>query len=175
MHSWPTPVSIGNALADHWPANDGCAGEGPPGSAKPIFSRRHMKPKLYEGGCLCGSVRFRAVGEPGRPHTCSCTSCRRHSGSLSLTWVEFKAENVEWVGPGGKPSTWRSSPYSSRAFCSTCGTTIGAVDDEPTIAFATGAFDKPHLKELAPTYHSYVSRRPRWWHVHSDYEPTSKE
>ncbi len=57
-----------------------------------------------------------------------------------------------------------------RAFCSTSGTTSGANDDEPIVALATGAFDKPRLKDLAPTAHSYVSRRPRWWHVASDAE-----
>ncbi len=132
-----------------------------------------MNTKQYEGGCLCGAVRFRATGVPGKPHTCSCETCRRHSGSLTISWVEFPADSVEWSGLAGKPATWRSSSYSSRAFCSSCGSTIGAVDDEPTIALVTGAFDKPHLKELAPTYHSYKSRRPRWWHVHSDYEHES--
>jgi hypothetical protein len=34
----------------------------------------------------------------------------------------------------------------------------------------TGVLDKPHLKDFAPTFHSYVSRRPRWWHVKSDHE-----
>jgi len=140
-----------------------------------LFCRSlEMKTKQYEGGCICGSIRFRATGEPGKPHTCSCESCRKHSGLLTLTWVEFPAQNVEWVGPGGRPSTWRSSSYSSRAFCSTCGSTIGAIDDEPTVALVTGVFDKPHLKAFAPTYHSYVSRRPRWWHVKSDHECSGK-
>jgi hypothetical protein len=130
--------------------------------------------KHYEGGCLCGSIRFRVTGEPAKPHTCSCESCRKHSGALTLTWVEFPAQNVQWVGPGGKPSTWRSSSYSSRAFCSSCGSTIGAIDDAPTVAIATGALDKPHLKEFAPRYHSYVSRCPRWWQLQSDYESGGK-
>jgi len=133
-----------------------------------------MNTKHYEGGCLCGAIRFRVSGEPSKPHTCSCASCRKHSGSLTLTWVEFPAQNIEWVGPGGKPSTWRSSSYSSRAFCSSCGSTIGAIDDEPTIAIATGALDKAHLKEFAPRYHSYVTRRPRWWHVQCDHESSGK-
>lgn len=130
-----------------------------------------MKQPLFEGGCLCGDIRFRATGTPGRPHTCSCASCRTHSGALTVCWVEFPAERVEWVGPGGRPAAWRSSGWSSRAFCRICGTTIGALDDEPTVALVTGAFDKPHLKALAPTAHSYVSRRPRWWHVRSDHGP----
>ncbi|WP_159816658.1 GFA family protein [Cyanobium sp. Copco_Reservoir_LC18] len=124
-----------------------------------------MKPRAFEGGCLCGAIRFRATGAPVKPHTCSCAICRRHSGALTLSWVEFPAASVAWIGPGGRPATWRSSAFSSRAFCSTCGTTIGAIDDDPVVALATGAFDKPHLKDLAPTAHSYVSRRPRWWHV----------
>jgi hypothetical protein len=101
-----------------------------------------MNTKQYEGGCLCGAVRFRATGVPGKPHTCSCETCRRHSGSLTISWVEFPADSVEWSGLAGKPATWRSSSYSSRAFCSSCGSTIGAVDDEPTIALVTGAFVK---------------------------------
>jgi hypothetical protein len=117
-----------------------------------------MKPKHYEGGCLCVNIRFRASGEPGKPHACSCATCRMHSGSLTLTWVEFSSAAVEWTGVGGKPSTWRSSSYSSRAFCSVCGSTIGAIDDEPKVALAAGSFDQAHLKELAPLFHSYVSR-----------------
>lgn len=127
-------------------------------------------PRSYDGGCLCGAIRFRASGTPGRPHTCSCAMCRRHSGALSVAWVEFPREAVAWIGPGGPPSTWRSSPGSSRAFCPRCGSTLGAIDDAPVVALVTGAFDKPHLKALAPTYHTFVSRRPRWWHMASDYD-----
>lgn len=129
-----------------------------------------MKTVHLEGGCLCGAIRFRVNQAPLKPHTCSCAICRRHSGALTLTWAEFPAAAVAWTGPGGMPAIWRSSAISSRAFCRTCGSTLGAIDDGPTIALATGAFDKPHLKQLAPLYHSYVSRRPGWWHVRSDHE-----
>ena len=27
---------------------------------------------------------------------------RKHSGSLALTWVQFPAQSVAWIGPGGK-------------------------------------------------------------------------
>lgn len=123
------------------------------------------KPKTYEGGCLCGAIRFVATGPAGWPHTCSCKMCQRHSGALTLAWVEFPRERVEWTGPGGAPTVWRSSEKSSRAFCPTCGSTLGAVDDAPTIALLLGNFDANNRKELAPTAHSYVSPRPKWWHV----------
>lgn len=121
--------------------------------------------KQYHGGCLCGSIRFTATGTPGWPHTCSCLMCQRHSGALTLAWVEFPRDRVDWVGPGGAPQLWRSSAKSSRAFCPTCGSTIGAIDDAPTIALVLGTFDKPNRKELAPVAHSYTSSRPKWWHI----------
>lgn len=124
--------------------------------------------EVHEGGCLCGAVRFRAHGRPAWPHTCSCTTCRRHTGALTTVWVEFPADAVEWTGPAGEPARWRSSGGSSRAFCATCGSTLGAIDDAPVIALVTGAFDRPQRRVFAPVSHSYRSRRPRWWHVHAD-------
>jgi hypothetical protein len=73
-----------------------------------------------------------------------------------------------WTGPGGAPAVWRSSDRSSRAFCPVCGSSLGAIDDAPVVALLTGAFDKPHLKELKPESHSYKGARPKWWHPEVD-------
>lgn len=121
--------------------------------------------KRFEGGCLCGQIRFVAIGDPEFPHTCSCSQCRKHSGALTLGWVEFPADAVAWTGPGGAPATFRSSAGSSRAFCPTCGSTLGAIDDAPVIALVVGAFDKPGAKALKPQSHSHRATRPCWWHV----------
>lgn len=91
--------------------------------------------------------------------------CQRHSGALTLAWVEFPADRVAWTGPGGAPATWRSSAKSSRAFCPHCGSTLGAIDDAPVVALVLGVFDSANRRELAPTSHSHRSRRPKWWHV----------
>jgi hypothetical protein len=91
--------------------------------------------------------------------------CQRHSGALTTTWVEFPKSAVQWVGPGGAPSTYRSSDYSSRSFCAKCGSTLGAIDDNPVVAMVLGVFDSANRKELRPTYHSYKGGRPKWWHV----------
>jgi hypothetical protein len=123
------------------------------------------KPKRYRGGCLCGATRFEAVGVPEKPHTCSCRMCQRHTGSLTAAWVEFPRDAVSWTGPAGLPATWRSSDVSSRAFCSTCGSSLGAIDDRPVIALLLGSFDSPNRRELMPAYHAYRGPRPKWWHL----------
>ncbi|MET3927935.1 GFA family protein [Devosia sp. 2618] len=118
--------------------------------------------KTYEGGCLCGAIRFVATGAPANPHNCSCRYCQQHSGAVSLPWVEFARDNVQWTGSGGMPATYRSSDYSSRAFCRDCGSSIGAIDDEPTVALLVGIFDDPTAAELAPTSHSFEDGLPDW-------------
>jgi hypothetical protein len=91
--------------------------------------------------------------------------CQRHTGALTPAWVKFPKSAVRWTGAGGAPALYRSSAGSSRAFCPTCGSSLGAVDDKPVIALLVGAFDTPNRKDLRPEYHSFRSARPRWWHV----------
>lgn len=121
------------------------------------------KSNTYTGGCLCGHIRFEAKGPALRPHTCSCKMCQRHTGALTAAWVEFPQEEVRWTGPGGAPATFRSSPGSTRAFCPSCGSSLGAIDDAPVVALLLGCFDANGSKALAPEYHSYKGGRPRWW------------
>ncbi|KKC35894.1 ribulose-phosphate 3-epimerase [Devosia epidermidihirudinis] len=119
--------------------------------------------EIYSGGCLCGGIRFEARGEPGNPHSCSCRFCQQHSGALTVAWVEFPSDQVKWLSAGGKPSIFRSSDYSSRAFCPACGSSIGAIDDAPTIALLVGSFDEPGAEALKPLSHSFEDGCPRWW------------
>ncbi|MBM7068164.1 GFA family protein [Actibacterium sp. 188UL27-1] len=124
--------------------------------------------KSFEGGCLCGHIRFSVAGPLPVAHTCSCLICQRHTGSLTAIWLEVPADAVTWAGPGGSPSVFRSSEMSCRAFCPICGSSIGAIDDAPVIALLTGTFDKPHLKALKPAKHSYKGARPKWWRPEID-------
>ncbi|WP_299504902.1 GFA family protein [uncultured Roseobacter sp.] len=123
------------------------------------------KTTAHLGGCLCGAIRFEAQAPALKPHTCSCKICQRHSGALTAVWVEFPKEAVTWTGTGGLPATYRSSDYSSRAFCPTCGSTLGAIDDDPVVALLVGTFDKANRKDLMPLAHSYKGGRPKWWHI----------
>jgi hypothetical protein len=118
--------------------------------------------KTFRGGCLCGAVRFEAQGEPQNPHTCSCEWCQRQSGATSLTWVEFAESDVRWTGEAGEPVLYRSSDYSSRAFCGQCGSTLGAIDDAPTVALVFGVFDDKSDPALQPTAHSFEYLCPAW-------------
>ena len=114
--------------------------------------------QTFTGGCLCGAIRFEAFGLADNPHNCSCRFCQRHTGSLAAPWVEYPSDRIRWTGPGGIPATWRSSDYSSRAFCATCGSSLGAIDDAPTVALLVGCFDDPRSLDFKPAYHSFEDK-----------------
>ena len=76
--------------------------------------------------------------------------------------MESEKDAVTWTGEGGAPSTFRSSDYSSRAFCPTCGSTLGAVDDAPTVALVFGSFDDRDDEALRPLSHSFEDVCPVW-------------
>ncbi len=121
-----------------------------------------MNPLPYQGGCLCGWIRYSAQAPAGNPHTCSCRYCQQHTGALAALWIEFPRDKVEWTGEGGEPALFRSSDYSSRAFCPRCGSSLGAIDDAPTIALLAGTLDDPHRDELKPVSHSFADGQPAW-------------
>ena len=112
------------------------------------------------GGCQCGAVRFAVSDLPHYLHACHCTTCRRISGSatMSLTVpasslrIEGEAHVVAYV----------SSDWAARSFCGRCGTGLWqrlTVGDSPADYFlSAGTLDDP--SGLALTQEIYVDRKP---------------
>lgn len=83
--------------------------------------------EIHEGGCLCGSVRYRTTGAPVTTTVCHCTFCQRRSGSAFGEAVLFRIEQVELSG-GPLVTYEHRSDESGRwlrlEFCPRCGTTV---------------------------------------------------
>ena len=102
----------------------------------------------HQGGCLCGSVRYRAVGAPVAAMVCHCRFCQRRTGSAFAEAVHFSAGPVDVSG--GPLCTYahrsdESGRWLRMQFCPTCGTTVmRTVERRPgVIAIAGGTFDDP--------------------------------
>jgi len=109
---------------------------------------------LFEGGCQCGGVRYRARGPRDRASICYCRMCQKASGGPFMAFVRFPVEQVEWLAP---PSVFASSNRVERGFCRACGTplsyrhtggpyvslTLHSLDDsavvQPEMAFSAAA------------------------------------
>ncbi len=105
----------------------------------------------FEGGCLCGAVRFVATGQPKWVAWCHCQSCRKHSGAPVSVFAAF--ERTAYVVTKGGITKFNSSPGTRRGFCGKCGSTLTCESDRlPTEThFHVGAFDQ--AARLPPTRH----------------------
>jgi len=120
--------------------------------------------KPTTGGCMCGAVRYEAVGEALDIGYCHCHSCRRHTGAPVVTFVVFEADNVHFTGR--ERSIYESSPGVARAFCGQCGTPLtweGDYGKHVIIEVYISTLDDPD--SFVPDRHWYHEERIAWFDV----------
>lgn len=105
----------------------------------------------FTGGCLCGSVRIVASGQPYRVGLCHCLDCRKHHGALFYAAAIFPQAAVSITG--------ETHAYAGRHFCPRCGSSVFAHSADE-IEVSLGALDAPD--QLTPTYESWTLRREAW-------------
>lgn len=105
----------------------------------------------FTGGCLCGAVRFVAVGLPYRVGICHCLDCRRNTGALFAALAMFPAAAVTVEG--------EASEHEGRFFCPKCGSSVYARSGDET-EVDLGTLDEPG--RLVPTYECWTVRREAW-------------
>jgi hypothetical protein len=135
--------------------------------------RGHLPHELvHEGGCLCGAVRYRAVGEPSSATLCHCNSCRRAAGAPVVAWVTFPKSGFRFAAGG--PMAYQSSPGVTRTFCGTCGTplTYAHAHLPAGIDVTTCSLDDPEA--IVPTDHIWTSDKLSWVQV-NDHLPRFPE
>jgi hypothetical protein len=117
----------------------------------------------FEGGCLCGAVRFVATGQPKSVVWCHCQSCRKHSGAPVSVFAAF--ERTAYTVTKGEITKFNSSPGTRRGFCAKCGSTLTCETERlPTEThFHVGAFDQ--AARLQPTRHIFPEERLPWLHL----------
>ena len=115
----------------------------------------------YEGRCLCGAVRFQAIGAPKWVLWCHCESCRRHSGAPASVFVSFADDVVTILS--GEITKFTSSPGVERGFCSCCGSTLTCSNPKlpGETHFHIGAFER--AAELVPTGEFFAGERLAWF------------
>ena len=74
---------------------------------------------IHTGGCLCGGVRYRAIGPLRHVIACHCGQCRKtsghHAAMTSVPLARFALEVDETL-------VWfHSSESARRGFCNRCG------------------------------------------------------
>jgi len=117
----------------------------------------------FEGGCLCGAVRYRATAAPIRGVICHCPMCRRHSGAPALSFVHFPVRAFSWLR--GAPTLYQSSKHAQRGFCANCGGTLSMHEDvlAERMLIAVGSLDDPNRVRIDD--HVWTKDQISWFQI----------
>lgn len=135
----------------------------------------------YQGGCLCGEVRFSVVGDPILLTLCHCRFCQRATGSSHLVEPIWREQNFSIIS--GSPHTYDAVSRGSGKrvtlyFCATCGTkthqkmerfdgvvgVYGGSLDDPGIAVNANETWRIFLDDAAPG--TVISANVPFWPKH---------
>ncbi len=82
-------------------------------------------PSPWEGGCLCGAVRFRSTAAPLSARYCWCRDCQSFAAGSATVNVVFSRPDVTIEG---EVSVYESLADSGnrmrRSFCPKCGVSL---------------------------------------------------
>ena len=130
-----------------------------------------------EGGCQCGSIRYRITGEPIGLCVCHCTECQRQSGSAFGMSLNVRSD--EFVLLSGELHDFVRTAESGKrlrcSFCPQCGTRIHhrSTDVVSVLSVKPGTLDDRSW--LVPTLHVWTRGKHGWVPVPEDVESFEQE
>jgi hypothetical protein len=117
----------------------------------------------YQGGCLCGAVRYTSEAEPIFSGACHCRDCQRFTGSAFAVVVAVPRDSLQVEGSTTCfTCTGDSGQPIHRMFCPVCGSGLYDVAEVmPQAAMlAVGTLDDP--AQVEPSVHVYCVRAQPW-------------
>ena len=117
----------------------------------------------YTGGCLCGAVRYEALGEPTMMGHCYCGDCRKASGSGFIPFMSFLASDMHFSGETLKYTSKSARGTDAvRNSCPVCGSLVfgGIVGTDTTHTIYAGSLDDP--AQFRPSVAIFARGRADW-------------
>jgi hypothetical protein len=123
---------------------------------------------MQEGGCACGTVRYRLSSAPFDTGWCHCTICRRVSGAPAMVFSTVPVGDFMFTAGEDAIGTIGLTAFGRRHFCARCGTPLTIeVDYQPeTIDFTVATLDDPDA--VAPGFHIFRASKIGWFETADD-------
>jgi hypothetical protein len=133
------------------------------GQERTSTRRKAMQPP-FDGGCECGSVRYRITGEAAIIYACHCTICQSQSGSAFGMAMRIPVEYFHLTKGTLKTFNRKGSEGNNftNSFCPDCGTRIhhASARRPDQISLKPGTLDD--TGSLVPSHHVWVRSRQPW-------------
>ena len=126
---------------------------------KDMTARPPIPPPPYEGGCLCGTVRWRLTARPLALNACHCTDCKKTTGATNV--LMLIASN-EAFSATGETHVYRKRADSGREMdihrCVKCGTRLwhNNLASSALVFITAGTLDDSSW--VIPTSHIWIEK-----------------
>lgn len=117
----------------------------------------------YEGGCLCGAVRYAAKAAPLVVRACWCRVCQYFASGNATINLAFPTNSVTIKGAlKDYASSADSGNHMHRRFCPTCGVQVFSHSDERPgfLVVRAGTLDDPEM--AVPQANIWTRSAPAW-------------
>src|SRR5262245_28010219 len=116
-----------------------------------------------EGGCSCGTVRYRLTSDPLFVHCCHCLNCQRQTGTAFVVNLLIETDRLELVA--GEPvvvDVPRDDGSVQRVFrCPTCQVAVFSQYTSDKVRFVrAGTLDEP--RSVRPDVHIFTRSKVDW-------------
>jgi hypothetical protein len=123
----------------------------------------------YEGGCLCGAVRYRLDARPQTMTACHCDACKRMSGGTNLLVITAPRDDFQHLQ--GEVQRFRRTAESGRQSdvvrCAICGTRLWHEPQAfPVVTIAAGTLDDSSW--VVPATHIWIEKASPGALMHDD-------
>jgi hypothetical protein len=128
------------------------------------------------GGCLCGALRYEALGDPGNASYCHCDDCKRATGGPYTVGVLVKLSELRIISGSvqGYATIADSGRSITREFCPNCGSPLFTKAEKcPDLVFIkAGSLDEPDA--VQPSCQMWMKCSVPWAYI-DDSLPKYKE
>jgi hypothetical protein len=121
---------------------------------------------MIEGGCLCGSVRYKISAEPIVMRACWCRLCQFIAAGNATINLAFPSDAIAITGElRDYVSTADSGNHMHRRFCPECGTHMFSAAEERAhlIIVRAGTLDDPGIVAMDAVI--WTAQAPGWAHI----------
>lgn len=117
----------------------------------------------FQGGCLCGAIRYECAAEPLVAGHCQCTDCRKASGTGHSSHLAVPEQAVTVTGEVKLyEKAADSANFVSRAFCPNCGSQVHSLNAgmKGLLFIRASSLDDPEI--FKPQMVVYTGRAASW-------------
>ena len=117
---------------------------------------------MFEGSCLCKSVKYSVACDPQPMGHCHCHTCRKSHSAAFSTVMSVPKSVFKWEHGENYLSQYQSSPGKTRFFCKNCGSQlIASRETTDYVIIRVGSIDTEISKR--PQVHFWCSEGALWY------------